>query len=437
MQTMKNFPLLVLAGLLLLILASNCNNKKTDPNAFECINSSFMATLPIQFKPTYIEEDNKGNIIILGSFDAVIKIVKLNAQGELLWQKEYLQIIGEEQGLVYIDENSFLIKTSTSQYEYELSNHLYENIWIKNSNMLDASNNYIPTYELYSGQPELQLPNSNKTYLSKINADGAVLWTKEFKGDACNGNSFFRLDHNNFLLLTSEFYGPYYEIVDYNGHVDTITHPNDRNKRIVYKIDNDGGIRWSTEVDNIFNVHWDPAGGYDLGFQHSITQNGDRVIINTLNNTYELSKDGNLLQSYQPQYNNQGNWTYYMEKASETENYFFGELHTNDSFIEERYLLKYDMDSKQTVWEKKPVQFPMQISSYPNKSLFTAIYGTNFYSIEKFNPDGELLWKKEIPKSYWSEINIKASCNSGVIVAIYDSSTEKLKIIKANENGEY
>lgn len=433
---MKNFPLLVLVSLLVSMLALNCNNKKTDPHAVECINSSFMEILPIQFKPTFIEEDNKGNIIIMGNFDFIIKIVKLNAQGEMLWQKEYPQLNGEAQGLVYIDENSFLIKTSTSQYEYELSNYTYENVWIKNSNLLDANNNYFPTFELTTGQPKLQLPNSNKTYLSRINADGAVLWTKEFKGDACNGNAFYRLDHNNFLFLTSEFYGPYFEVIEHNGHIDTITHPNDRNKRFVNKIDSDGVIQWSTEIDNIFNVHWDPAGGYDLGFQHSITQNGDKITVNTLNNTYELSSSGKLLKSYQPAFNFQGNWTYYMEKAGKTENYFFGVLHTHDSHIEERYLLKFDLTTKQTVWEQEYAFFPMQISSYPNKGFITSVYGNPSFVIEKYTTDGELLWQTEIENSL-GIITSEAACNGGAIVAKYEYAAEKLVIIKTNEDGEF
>jgi len=146
-QTMKNSFLFVLSALLLSILLSNCKNKNNDAFTFECINSSFTDTIAIQLKPTYLEEDNKGNIIVLGSFDDVVKIIKFNAQGELLWQKSYPQLQGKEQGLVYIDENSFFIKTSTNHYEFELSANGYQNIWKKNGNMLDANNNYIPTYE--------------------------------------------------------------------------------------------------------------------------------------------------------------------------------------------------------------------------------------------------------------------------------------------------
>jgi hypothetical protein len=432
---MKKKFLFISAALLALLLASNCKNKNNDTETFECVNSNFINTLTLQLTPTYVEEDSKGNILVLGHFDQLVKIAKFDTQGELLWQKEYPQLQGKEQGLVYIDENTFFIKTSTNHYEYELSANGYENIWIKNSNMLDASNNYIPTYELYSGRPKLQLPNSNKTYLSKISADGAVIWTKEFKGDACNGNSFFRIDNNNFLFLTSEFWGHYYELIEHNGIADTVNYPNNRNRRTVYKIDNNGEVIWSTEIENIFNVNWDPGGDYSHGFQHSITQSNDRITVNTLNNTYELSASGELVKSYQPAFNFQGNWTFFMERATETENYFFGEKHTANSVLAERYLLKYNLVSQQTTWKKMNAQFPLQLSSYPNKGFISSFYGIPF-TIKKFDNDGHELWQTEVQNS-WGTLIIKAACNGGAIIAKYDNEKEEFILIKTNEDGVY
>jgi len=429
---MKNFTLVIAIGVFLLLM-SNCK-KTNNPNSIDCINSSFSRTFDIKIIPSYIEVDNKGNIILLGNNKETIKVVRLNPDGELLWQKEYPQLLGKENGIVYIDENSFFIKTSTNHYEFELSPIYYENVWIKNSNMLADDNNYIPTYEITGLiQPKLQLENTNITYLSKISSDGEILWTNEFNGDACNGDSFYRIDQNNFLFLTSEYYGPYFELIIHDGHMDTINHPNDRNKRTVYKINDDGDIIWNTEINNIFNVSWDyypyPA------YEQSITLNQNRIIVNTLNNTYELSLSGELTSSFQPEYNFQGNWTYFMVGASETENYFFGDPHTHTNYNIDNYLMKYNVETHQTIWQKRQLSFPIHISSYPNKGLLMMDYNS---IIEKFDNTGESVWQREIPSTTWNLGScIKATCDGGVIFAQTSNTLDKLFIIKLDEFGEY
>lgn len=432
---MKNL-LLGLAAALLLMLSTNCNKKNNGQYNIECINSTFTFSLPIKFLPSYIEEDQLGNILILGHFNDIIKIIKLNPQGELLWQKEYSQLNGKEQGLVFIDENSFFIKTSTQHYEFELGNY-YENIWIRNSNYLVETNNYVPTYELGSMQVELQQPNINETHLTKLNADGDILWTKEFAGDVCSGNSFYRINQDNFLFLTSELWGPYWELIEYNGHVDTIDHPCNKNKRTLHKINSEGETIWMTTIDNIFNVTWAPSNGNDFYFQHAVTKNGDRIIVNTLNNTYELNQNGDLISSFQPEFNVQGFWTYYSEKANEGENFIFGRYNQYGVMETVNYLMKYDVASKKAIWKNKIVNFPMQMSAYPDKGFITSRYGTDNYSIEKYNTDGKQLWQQDIPNNSLSNIHAKAACNGGAIVAQYFFELEKLQIIKTNENGEY
>lgn len=428
---MKNFHFIIIVGFLLISL-SNCNkNNNDDPPLVECINSSFADTLAIKLKPAYIEEDNKGNIIILGNNDGVIKVVRLNSDGELQWTKEYPQLQGKEQGLVFIDENSFFVKTSTNHYEYELSDHFYNNMWIRNSNMLDSNNNYIPTYEL-SGliQPKLQLENTNTTYLTKVGSEGEILWSKEFSGDACNGDSFYKIDQNNYLMLTSEFYGPYYELITYNGHTDTCDHPYDRNKRTVYKIDSDGEIIWSTVIDNVFDFSYYTP---DIPeYQQSITQNNDRIYVNTINNTYELSSSGNLLQNFQPHYNYQGNSTYHMVKASKEENFFYGELPKEYNYVNTKYLMKYNVNLNQIQWEKTAFTDILQISSYPDESIFILGYDNTDIFIEKYNIQGDLLWHK----SHYGR-KIKAACNGGVIIASRSYPEGMLVLIKTNENGDY
>lgn len=442
---MKNAFLTLLAGILLLVLANSCNKTSTtNPGTVECINSSFIDTLEIGVKPTYVEEDNKGNITILGNNKGVIAVVRLNAEGELQWHKEYPQLQGKEQGLVYVDENSFLIKTSTRHYEYELHEYGYYSVWIQNGIMLDSSNNYLNTYEIIqSYQPKLQLPNTNTSYLTKISSHGNILWTKEFLGDYCNGNSLYRIDQNNFLFLTSDLFGPYFELIDhadYNN--DTVSWPFDKNKRTVYKINNEGGVIWSTEINNIFSTEkLFPKDISTTYYRHAISKNGERIIINTKNTTHELSESGVILKSYQPRYNFQGNNTWLMAKADETANYFLGVLRTHDNPGQEYYLMKYDVAQNQTIWLTNEFNYPYQISSYPDKGfIFYTFHGSSEnYSISKFNTNGNEVWNKviETPNFETGIRTITAACNGGAIIAMSDYLDEKIIIIKTNENGEY
>lgn len=440
---MKNISLIIIFGLLLFCF-SNCNKPNEDtPSTFECINSSFTDTLSIEIVPAYIEEDSKGNIIILGNNNDIIKVVKLNPEGELKWVKEYPQLEGKEQGLVFINENFFLIKTSTDHYEYELSSLQYNNIWIKNGNMLIDDNNYISTYELTSiVQPKLQLENTNTSFLTQINLDGEIMWSKEFKGDVCSGESLYRIDENSFLFLTSEFNGPYFELISYNGHIDTIDRPDDRNKSTVHKINDKGDVIWSTEIDNIFNVNW--ANNYPTSYLSSartITQNGNNIVLNTLHKTYELSLDGNITDSYQPNYNFQGNWTFSMAVADNTANFFSGELHTYDNYTVKNYIMKYDFELNETAWEIEKNNRVLYISSYTDKGLLTIRHVDTFNKdliLEKISINGESLWQKEIENKTWSGgITMTATCNGGSIIAIAGELASTLTIIKTDENGDY
>ncbi len=430
---MKPNTFLTVLVMLFLIIISSC--KKTDSDKKDeivCDNSTFNIVYDFEMTPEYIEEDNKGNITILGKRDSITTIARMSPSGELLWIKEYPQLIGKAQGLVYIDENDFFIKTSTNIYNYELSEYIYDNVYKKSGHILDENYNYLPTYE-YSGnfRPKLSVYYANQTYLTKINENGEIIWTKEYTGDACNGNSIWRIDDNNFLMLTSEFWGPYYKIIEYNGHVDTIDHPNDENKRVVYKINNEGEVLWSTEIDNIFNVSWGPT--YYRDYQQSIYQSNDKIYVNTLNNTFELSLTGEVINTFQPKYNYKANWTYFMAKANETESFFFGRNCINDIFVDGYYLLKYNPELGQSEWEIKSYSYIFQISSYPtNFDFFILVDDETTRYIEKYNNNGDLLWHMDQMANI-----IKAACSGGVIIANENYTSKTITVIKTDSEGNY
>jgi hypothetical protein len=284
--------------------------------------------------------------------------------------------------------------------------------------------------------PMLQQPNTNNTYLTKFDAEGDIIWSKEFEGDYCDGNSFYRIDHNNFLFLTSSFFGPYYELIEHNGSVDTIDAPNDKNKRTLFKIDAEGNVIWTTVIDNVFEM---AKAGEDFYFtiQQSLTVNKDRIIVNTLNNTFELTHDGTLTKSFQPAYNYQGNNTYYMIRASDDENYFFSQVHNyydpNPHF---NSLYKYNLTTNQTVWENDKTYFPMHIKSNENGELF-AMSDQGIFVIEKYNNIGQVLWRKEFERNMGERTALTSSCNGGVIMAKYEFDKEKLVVFKTNAMGDY
>jgi hypothetical protein len=430
-------------GFLLAVISLSCNKtNSSDPQVFDCINNTFVDSSDLKIKPTYIEEDNKGNITILGNYNETITIARFDANGVLLWHREYPQLQGREQGLAYVDENAFLIKTSTRHYEYELSEKSYENVWIKNGMWRHNSKEYVDTYELGDMQPKLQLPNTNTSYLTKIGADGNIIWTKEFKGDFCTGNSFFRVNRNDFLFLTSEFYGPYWELVDHEGIVDTITYPNDRNKRTVYRIDGEGNTVWSTEIKDVFELTrlYEGSDSY-YNLRHAISQNGDRILVNTFNETFELSLSGELIKSFQPMYDYPTNHTWHMLKADEQSIYFLGIVDTSEIFNEDRvYTIKYDIATGNISWENRTYYMPFNVSSYPGKSLISyTLTGHDYFYLKKTNINGQEVWNKNIPKpgQDYNVSALKTSCNGGAILAITYYNYEKLVLIKTNSFGEY
>ncbi len=426
---MKKSSTIFLLIITFFLIIYGCKKDEDSHEEPECSNTSFFSTFDIEFDPKYIEEDSEGNIYVLGRSDSIISVLKVNDIGEKLWFKKYDELTGLEQGLVIIDENSFFVKTSTSQYKYE-DPVIVGDIWIKNGFILDSGNNYIPTYELTGTiQPKLRTEYTNLTTLNKISSEGELLLTKEFDGDACNGNSFYKIDNDNFLMLTSEFYGPYFEFIIYDGHIDTIDHPNDENNRTVYKINNNGDIIWETEIENIFNVSFEaPMVKF---FQQSITQNNDRIYVNTLNNTFELSLTGEILTSFQPKYNFQANWTYFMEKVNSTDNVFFGNVFDQQSKY--NYLLKYNSELNEIEWERTQFSDVIQISTNSNREeIFVHGYDDTHRFIKKYNDQGELVWHQIV----YCNI-IKSACNGGMIFAKEDSSSDKITVVKTDEDGNY
>ncbi|MFA5419186.1 MAG: hypothetical protein WC341_12080 [Bacteroidales bacterium] len=431
---MKNiFPILL--ALFVIAIFSQCkkSNPSTNPE-ITCINTSFVDTLGINFNPQFIEEDNQGNIIILGSAEDVIKLVRLNADGELQWQKDYPQIQGKPQGLVFIDENSFFIKSSTSHYEYELSEHYYADLWKQVGYMLDSSNTYIPFYEFWSGNPYLHVESSNQTYLTRIDAEGDIIFTKQFIGDACDGESFFRVNSNDFLFLTSEIGNTNFEIISWDGFVDTIAHVSDKNKRTVYRIDSDGNIIWSTPIEHIFNPAWAESSIYQ--YRQGITQNGNRIIVNTSYNTFELTLTGEVVNEYQPLYNNHANWTYSMVNADASSNYFFSIVSTFDASVAQTVLFKYDVINNETLWQKN--NYPVQnMCSGPNGNLIMHVLNQELNSLIKLNEKGEELWSGDMPDELWGG-TFSSACNGGALLAFpLESAPDKIVVVKTTENGEF
>lgn len=430
---MKRFLLPGIVVLIFVLTQTTCKKPNDNENT-GCYDSKFLQEHSIKIRPTYINEDNKGNILILGNWDNIIQIVKLDGDGNLIWHKSYPELKGKEHGLTFIDENAFFINASTDVYEYTLSNNLYENAWINNGIYLNESNNYVDAYELGDIIPQLQNPNTNKSFLTKINTDGNIVWTKEFDGCYCEGNSLYRIDQNNFLFLTADFFGPYFELVEYDGKVDTINAPDNKNNRVLYKIDAEGNTNWSTTINDVFEV---AKAGDDFYYniRHSVTLNNDRILVNVLTNTYELTLDGVLFNEFQPIYNYQGNHTYYMIKAASDENYLFSTVNNKDSF-HFYSLYKYDVKSHQVIWENDKSYFPIQISSTNTGELLTLSY-QNKLTLEKFNSEGTKIWQKEFESSSGLNKAMTASCNGGALLAVYDTHNQKIAVYKTDASGNY
>ena len=169
-------------------------------------------------------------------------------------------------------------------------------------------------------------------------------------------------------------YGPYYEIKNQTGgNNDTVQWPFNKNRRTVYKINDQGEVLWSTEITDIFAADKIYLND-ESDFQQAVTQNGDRFLINTLNTTHELSATGQLIRSFQPAYNFEGNHTVHMVKADESSHYFFCKVVTHDNTEGELVMIKYDVAQRQTVWKKNDFYYPYQISSHDDKSFFTFTY---------------------------------------------------------------
>jgi hypothetical protein len=180
----------------------------------------------------YIVPDSEGNIYVAGEFaeailidgktiisngDKDIFLAKLNSSGKVIWLKNFGGTKGDWCGGICLDENSNVFLTGTFRGK----------ITIEESAFNSAS-----WYDIF---------------LTKINKNGQIIWSKAFIGDGGNSTNAITRDINGYLYLTGYYSQKlYFDNIQLQG-------PTARSDLFVVKLDEDGNIIWAKSTKSNAN----------------------------------------------------------------------------------------------------------------------------------------------------------------------------------------
>lgn len=172
----------------------------------------------------YIITDPEGNIYVAGEFAETILIdgkilisnggkdiflAKLNPLGKVLWLKNIGGTNGDWCGGLCLDENSNIFLTGTFRGKITIDKSVF---------------NSISWYDIF---------------LTKINKDGQIIWSKAFIGDGGNSTNAITKDINGYLYLTGYYSQElYFDNVQLYG-------PTARSDLFVVKLNADGKVIWA------------------------------------------------------------------------------------------------------------------------------------------------------------------------------------------------
>jgi hypothetical protein len=416
--------------LILVISIFGCKKENTTENEPDeiCVESSFSVTFDNHIKPVCIIEDKKSNILILGTVQGYVNVLKIDPYGNELWLKEVNEILGKPMNIIPADDGYF-ITSGTMQFAFTYGNPIPE-IPVQTGFTLGSLNNYLPVYEVMENYiPVFSTPSNNKLYITKISESGSITAQTSYPDvNFSPGIQMVKTGEDSYLLAGFHFRG---DGAEFEGFMNpAIVFPRNENSIYYLSMNSGGELTLINLFEGVLVFEWiDQILDREVTFD--LIRNGNQYTLNLPNITYLLNSNAHNLGTYQPKYNFNGNRTFAIAYADENSNYFIGRVDFYDNPEPVYYEMKSDLNGN-AIWFKEIDEFtdarltPVEGGFY---ALINRSTGAVFY---KYNSAGDVLWEYNPGKQPDCFIS---ACNGGLIFAWYDPLTAKIAIVKMDANG--
>lgn len=289
---MKKLFALLFIGLLITQSCKKDNQGNNDPiNANTGSKAKFQTSIPDLMTPCSIIEDCNNNILVLGNKEGKTCLIKIDTSGAIIWNKSYPTLSGIASKLIALNDNSIVISSFQNNTIEQLTNlPNINNVWIQNSN--PSLLNCNPSYE-YGTIDGYTI--KSKSFITRLDKNGNILWTKSFDESIGNGKSILKNSNGNINLVTMKLKGRVPILVyDSNGiFQDTINYPENDNTVFLYELDMNGNSLWKKEIKNIYNRGYD-----ELSSSLDLQQTNSSLLVKTEKNTIYVNGATNVIKNY-------------------------------------------------------------------------------------------------------------------------------------------
>lgn len=278
----------LLALLLALEACKKDNSESTNEISAYCSSTTFKTELP-DFSPIDLAEDGAGNTYALGTIFGILELIKVDENGVIVWRNPLNQVPGEVAEIKCLNDQSIVIVSFEKSVNYTVNNGYSSGIYLQNGWVMNGcKKSFIFQTTPFASSSEI----NDKTYLSKLNADGASLWTKTFDESFIGGKCLRKIGKEDMLFSTISLYGRQMKQAvteDSQGNItvsDTVNFPMDRNTIHQYRLNEDGNVVWETEINDVF------TSTYSRTPYIQMTLSGNEIGIATKKKVYLLNTFG-------------------------------------------------------------------------------------------------------------------------------------------------
>jgi len=404
---------------LISLFTIGCKKDNNDNiNINSCESGVFQVTLnDLNIGPMAIQEDYKGNIIIIGQGVIGTKLIKINNEGEEVWNKLVPQTEKKPKEILILKDNSIVVLFNGEIIKESFEPLFEEEVYVTNGLyvLLDCN----PTYELsqiycFTIKGELDL--------IKFDEDGNYVWKQEFDDNYAGNKTMISHNDSSFILLTGEMYGKIPEYVYDNQGVfqDTVRFPFDKNQLNIYNISTNGEIIWTKKLSNLFN---DWAGEYIPYID--IIKVDDKYIVKSSKSVFYLDNSCNELERKETDPEHCDNKTYNIINSDNNSFIISGDYNfVNGQAIGNGYYTKKISETGELIWRKEN---SMSIKDGNEYGFFCS----NYTNIDYYNTNGDLKWT--IP--YANSNLVLLNCNNGVTYLSYKEN--KFVLTSTNDIGMF
>ena len=394
----------------------------TPTSITSCSESTFQILISDMWNPTSITEDGNNNIIVLCDKNDETIIIKVDTNGNVIWNKSYPNIPGRALEVITLRDNSILFTSYMYNETEPIANlPVFQNVYVQQAGL---SNSCDPNFE-FAVPIDGYLVNSN-SYLTKLDSNGNVMWTNHYAEGLVGGSSMFENSQGNICFVTMKLYGripePVYD--NYGVFQDTVLYPTDKNTLSFYTIGVNGNTLLHKEITNVYNSEYDR-----ISTKINLQEINNYNIIQTEKNIMFLNSSGDIVK-------------YEIIHEEYCTNINKSMCADGNTILVSGLYAAYDTTTM--VYQNN--QYIQQLSAQgnidweiANNDLVLDYYSDRFIAngfddnnLKMYDNNGNLLWELTSPGPMVGIIN----CNKGITSALTNIDGD-LIITRTNADGEF